>query len=146
MPCQGGWSDNRLNQEMRQERDELTQDLCYLCASLYAEGLLEKYGNPRIVKWHREHMHRDERRVQQEMEKAFMENLQLSASHIGDVFLQRALKEHPVSEYHQNWFFKIAEEIYQRVKSVKETQRTIEQQRKDALLKLTPEEIKLLNI
>jgi len=148
MPCQGGHSYRDNSQDYIDKIDKLTQKLCFLSASLYSEGLLEKYGNPEIVEWHQKHMHQDEVRVQSEMERVFIEHPERidKPEGVADDFYRRALEIHPVSEYHRKWFISSAKEISEKVYNVFVTKNQLKKTKMEALAKLSVEERQLLGI
>ena len=119
MPCQGGMTYREITVESGEVIDALTQKLCYLCASLYADGLLEKYASPAIVEWHRKHMHEDEVRISAEMQSLFRKYPARMAytAGVAEEFLQAAQNVHPVSEYHQKWFKQMAKDVAEAIRT-----------------------------
>jgi len=148
MPCQGGSSYYDNSAEYIRKIDKLTQKLCYLCASLYSVDLLEKYANPEIMVWHRKHMHKDEVRVQGKMEAIFIKNPKQIKKYkeVAEMFYQKALKVHPVSEFHRKWFYSSAKDIAEKVQNVVHTKNQLKKDKMKALSKLTPEEKELLEL
>ncbi len=146
MPCQGGMSYTEVVVESSTVIDALTQKLCFLCASLYKDDLLEKYGNPEISEWHRDHMHKDELRVAEEMKQVFLSHPGAHPVGVAQDFLDKALAVHPVSDYHKEWFYKMAHDIHKELMEIKEKKAQKAADKHKALSKLTEEEKKLLGI
>ena len=148
MPCQGGMSYERIVVESREIIDDLTQKLCYLCASLYMHGLLDKYGNEEIVAWHQDHMHKDEVRVGREMTDLFVNDPSLmgDTDRVAEKFVAKAEAAHPVSEFHKEWFKRMAREAAMNVRHAMEMQATEVGVKASAMAKLTPAERKALGL
>lgn len=122
--------------------DDLTQKLCYLCASLYADGLLEKYANHDIVEWHRQHMHADEVRVATEMQAVFRKRpgKMANTDEVAEEFLRAAQKVHPVSEYHQKWFRQMAKDVAEAIQTAEAQATETRDTRARAMAKLSDKE------
>ena len=148
MPCQGGMSYDVIIRESGTVIDDLAQKLCYLCASLYADGLLEKYASDEIISWHKDHMHKDEVRIGTEMQNLFRNHPDRmdDTDGVANEFLQAALKVHPVSKYHRRWFKKMAREVADAIRKAKKDREREHQVRKQALDKLSDDEKKALGL
>lgn len=143
MPCRGPDVNDyaRDNQKIQKLVDQLTQDLCYLTASLEADGLLKKYASERIYAWFLEHKRQDLHRVTNEMNMMAANHRKkfYKPEEVASYFIKKAEKEHPVSNFHKEWFLKIATEISEKI--IKEDKLI-----SSAKLKLTTEEMKILGI
>ncbi len=148
MPCQGGMSYREVVVESGEVIDDLTQKLCYVCAALYADGLLEKYANQAIIAWHQKHMHTDEVRVATKMQALFRKqpNRMADTDAVAEQFLQAALKVHPVSEYHRNWFKQMAKEAADAIQAANQQAAEAQQAKARALGKLSDEDKRALGL
>ena len=102
---------------------QLTQNLCYLCASLQDDGLLDQYSNTRIAAWWAQHSYDDEVRVRKEIEQVIRKREfggLLCVASVANHMIWKAECVHPVSEWHKNWFYKLAAEILPRILKEKE--------------------------
>lgn len=114
MPCKCDGYDEMVSHEKRQILDNLTQDLCYLCATLMENGILEKYASPRILKWWKQHQRDDNARVKDAINDLMQDYLDnhgeyLTPNKIADILINSAEEEHPVSNFHKKWFVTMAE-------------------------------------
>ena len=151
MPCQGGMSYQTYVCECSDKIDELTQMLCYLTASLYKDGLLKKYGNADIIAWHQDHMHKDELRVGREMQKIFKKNPHKLDDEefivsVADQFYLEAVKVHPVSDFHEAWFDRMAQEAAREIKLALEEKEKKQAMKATALNKLSEDDKKVLGL
>lgn len=147
MPCSDGlYLDNFAEERLKERIDELTQNLCFLCINLKEAGLLETYGNPRIIEWHNKHMELDEERVRYQIEEYYKQHKSLvnSPKRVADIFINRAEKVHPVSEWHKSWFFSLSLEISEKMKI--EFEKDKPNEIKVALNKLTKREKEILGL
>lgn len=151
MPCEGGPSSAQVQQEkqMLQEEkkqiDRLTQDLCYLCATLKDSGLLKKYASPRILTWHKQHMKNDEAHVLRKMRQFVKSNPVYTREALASVFIKRAERVHPVSVFHYTWFRTIAEMVMNEHEAKLQQTQNKKQLVEQAKNRLTPEEWQAIN-
>ena len=108
MPCESYGSCDHSSYE--EEIDELTQNLCYLCGTLKHEKLYSRIATKRIKKWFDEHNRNDKGRVVDKMRKHYRRNPNdhKKPQEVADKFIAAAEKVHPVSEWHKEWFLKLA--------------------------------------
>lgn len=146
MPCNGGGpSQSYQEQELLKAKiDRLTQDLCFLCASLLGAGILEDHASERTLEWHKEHMEKDEKRLREKMREVWKSGSNCTPEKAGEYFFNEAKKVHPVSQWHDEWFQRLAKEEYAKV--VEEKREAIAQAElaKQARAKLSPEELEAL--
>ena len=114
MPCKCDGYDEMLNNEKKQKLDQLTQDLCYICATLMTNGVLEKYASPRIIDWWKQHQKDDNARVKDtinDLMQDYYDNNEeyLTPERVADILINSAEDEHPVSDFHKKWFVIMAE-------------------------------------
>lgn len=152
MPCDDGRGSGdgyRLECEQLKRRvDELAQNLCYLCANLMEAGILEKYTNPRILTWHKIHIEDDDERVRRKMMSECNKDKDMlnDSEKMAEKFISLAEAEHPVSNWHKNWFYVLAREVAQQVKEEKASKIERERKRRKVISRLTGEEKELLNL
>lgn len=139
--------------KLKSKLDMLTQDMCYLTAELFDNGILEKYASNRILKWFMKHTEEDTKRVSKEMIKHYEQSPEdaYSPEDVANHFISKAAAVHPVSEYHKKWFNDLANEykvigfkiLEKKRKNLKDE---FEENEKfnNAISKLTPEEIDLI--
>lgn len=121
MPCRDYFED-RLTPEEQQLNiratkaearcDTLAQMLCWLCGTL--EGMdveVDLTTNPTLFDWWNNHQAKDEERVKAEMrwQKKVFKTSEIMAC----TFINRALEIHAVSDYHKEWFRKLANEVFE---------------------------------
>jgi len=132
----------------KEERDRLTQNLCYLCAKLKDAGELSKYGNGRIEAWYKGHEAQDEKRVREKMRADYKKYPSRAGCPQGlaNEYIAAAQAVHPVSSYHIAWFVRLATEEAQKsmMKQTKKKERT--ELANKARAKLTDEEAQALGV
>jgi cbb3-type cytochrome oxidase cytochrome c subunit len=146
MPCSDGGPSYSDCSEERAKIDKLTQDLCYLCATLMESKVLKKYANARIIAWHKEHMAKDQQRVREEMVPIFKTHPKMSTHAVALEFYNKAVQVHPVSNYHKEWFLAMANQISKEVNTAIKQRKEKDKKKQDAIGKLSKEERALLNL
>jgi hypothetical protein len=107
MPCQDTYEGDE-DCDYQYRVNTLTQDLCFLCGQLIDAGLFEKYASKRIIDWQKKHHESDRDRVLRKMNDRLHKFPNLSARSLADVFIVDAMQVHPVSTFHEKWFFEMA--------------------------------------
>lgn len=139
---------------MHRELDHVTQLLCYCCGTMQGKDADINWSlpvPPELVEWFKKHHEADTKRVMKQMldtlarkKLPFVTNS--AEADLAGMFMDAAKKVHPVSKFHEQWFFdmsKQAWEIYSKARKQKETkQETVER----ALAKLTIAERKALGL
>ena len=145
MPCRDDRDDAWFASQLQQRNDKLAQMLCWLCGTVELEaGLALITANPTLYDWWKEHQASDETRVLHEMNQEI--HRFKSSSALATHFISKAEKVHQVSNFHKDWFVRLAERAYnQYVKLQKEFNKE-QKLKKEALAKLTPEERKALGL
>ena len=115
MPCRDD-RDNCGSDTVRigrlQERlDEVTQNLCYLCGTAEKNALHILKGNKRLAKWWEDHQKADTKRVKEQMLEHIKQYRPMDSASVANDFILVAKHEHPVSEFHEEWFHRIAAEV-----------------------------------
>ena len=128
--------------------NEVTQSLCYLCASLMNDGILKKYANPVILEWHKEHLAADIGRVKGQLRTKFKKNESTLTSPVAVALsmINTAKAVHPVSSYHVDWFKQMAKEVAKEIIAENKKVEDAKAKKKKALSKLSPADRKLLKV
>lgn len=109
MPCRcDGYDDNTEADELKAQLDEVTQNLCFMCGDITEKKLWKKFDNQRIEQWWKKHQKDDTRRVTAAIQVYVKQHPLTEALTIAKRFVADAEREHPVSNFHQLWFFHIA--------------------------------------
>ncbi len=133
MPCESPYDGDYGKAEI----DELTQDLCYLCANLMNAGIIEKYASNRILKWHKTHMNWDNERVTNKIKDVCKEDATYlnHPEQLAQKFINEAEAVHPVSDWHKRWFLQLTTEVTQKIKLKQENEEELEESIKAKLTK-----------
>ena len=138
----------RTYDAMNKELDRVTQLLCYCCGTMLDQ---DKTLPPALVEWFKAHHEADTRRVMKQMlDTLAKKKLPLVTNSaemdLAGMFMDAAKKVHPVSRWHEQWFFDMAHEawkLYSKDQKKKEAKQDVVER---ALGKLTPAERKALGL
>ena len=142
---------------MVKELDHVTQLLCYCCGTMLDLNCcpdVQFRGHsipPELIGWFEKHHEADTKRVMKQMLSTLARvRLPLvtnsAETDLAGMFMDAAKKVHPVSKWHEQWFFRMAHqacEIHSRAKKQEKEGQSIV---KRALAKLTPAERRALGI
>lgn len=108
MPCRCDYMEGSGAEEQSIEIDALTQNLCFLCGTITEKKLWKKFNNQRIKQWWKKHQEDDTRRVTAAIGVYVKQHPLTQAITIAKRFIADAERVHPVSNFHQKWFYDIA--------------------------------------
>lgn len=109
MPCSDGGPPRR--EEDRQNRlDAYARMLCYMCGDALADGRFDALPLT-VHDWWKEHHERDTLRVHEGMLDHLKKNPDCSPKALSNLFYGRAVKVHAVSDWHKEWFERMANDI-----------------------------------
>ena len=111
----------------KREKEELIQNLCYLCANLLEDELLDKYASGRILEWHKAHMKSDERKVSLQIRYFYTKNISfiVHPQKVANHFIKLDEEKHPVSNWHKKWFYDLAVQVANNIIEERKLQRNM---------------------
>ena len=98
--------------ELRKRIDELTRHLCFLCGQLEERESIEYIANDVIKHWWKDHQNADNVRVRRSISSYYKRHPGIPAERVADIFIEKAERIHPVSDFHKQWFLEISQEYY----------------------------------
>lgn len=164
MPCRDEFAatqtQNLCIEDLKNKLNEVTQNLCYLCGELKYNNELEEYANERIINWFEKHTEDDKKRVETNIKQYIKKYIEKDNSVIEEIFrdideigneisyyfIDTAMKEHPVSNYHIDWFGNLVMKELLEVKSEILKKMNDEKTKQEILNKLTKEEKLILGL
>jgi hypothetical protein len=118
MPCRCEGYEDSTEDVLRAKIDELTQNMCFLCASV-PKTMLTRKASQRILDWWKQHQADDTERVTEAIRAYVVKHPRTMATNIANRFIRDAEAVHPLSDYHKNWFYDIAKKEVDRYRKNK---------------------------
>lgn len=155
MPCSDGGYGAECDRRERSDEvrkltarnDELARLLCWTCGTLtYIGNLWIIYDNDALVDWWIKHQEFDTNNVYSKMLSVKKKRPDMDDETLAKYFITQATHVQCVSNYHNEWFYKLATKACNEVNSVKTKEQLRLNKIEAAKNKLTPEEKKLLGI
>jgi hypothetical protein len=137
MPCRCEGYEDSTEDVLRAKIDELTQNMCFLCANL-PKTMLTRKASQRILDWWKQHQADDTKRVTEAIRAYVIKHPRTMATNIANRFIREAEAVHPLSDFHKGWFYNIAKKEVDDYRAKKKTTNGMRQSIKN---KLTPDEI-----